>query len=325
MGNNWHQTWRRLSRVSFLVPLLVLVIAVGVNLYLQPSLFQLRVLNGNLRVFLPLILLAASQTVIIVGGGIDLSSGAIVSMVNTVVVSSFAVEAGAGNMVLAITYGVGAGMLAGAFNGVGVAFLRLQPIVTTYASSFVFGGIALWVLPRPGGQVPRALVELYRATPLSIPFALIVIIVLIAAWVALRATRYGGYLFATGGAPRAAYTTGVPVDWIRFSTYVLGGMLAGLSAVALTLSTTTGDPNIGGARMTLDSIVAVVLGGTPLSGGQGGVVGSVIGVLILGIIRNIISFGGVSTWSETLVDALIILAALTGPGLVRLVRGKLAS
>lgn len=325
MNVDWQEVRSRLSRASFLVPLILLVIAVAVNLYLQPSLFELRVLNGNLRVFLPLILLAASQTVIILGGGIDLSSGAIVSMVNTVVVTSFAAEAGAGNMSLALLYGLGAGLLAGAFNGAGVAFLRLQPIVTTYASSFVFGGIALWVLPRPGGNVPQPLVGLYRATPLNIPFALIVVIVLILAWIALRSTRFGSYLFATGGAPRSAYTTGVPVAWIRFSTYVLGGALAGLSAIALTLSTTTGDPNIGGASMTLDSIVAVVLGGTALSGGQGGMIGSVIGVFILGIIRNIISFGGVSTWAETLVDALIILAALTGPGLVRLVRGKFTS
>ena len=323
--NNRQPAWRRLSRVSFLVPLLLLVIAVGVNLFLQPSLFQTRVLSGNLRVFLPLILLAASQAIIILGGGIDLSSGAIVSMVNTVVVSSFAAQAGEGNMALALLYGLGAGLLAGAFNGIGVAFLRLQPIVTTYASSFVFGGIALWVLPRPGGQVPQPLVALYRSAPLGFPFPLLVIVALILAWIALRSTRFGAYLFATGGAPRAAYTTGVPVDWIRFSTYALGGVLAGFSAIALTLSTTTGDPNIGGARMTLDSIVAVVLGGTALSGGQGGLAGSVIGVLILGIIRNIISFGGVSTWSETLVDALIILAALTAPGLVRLVRGKFFS
>src|SRR5690554_6576945 len=100
--------------------------------------------------------------------------------------------------------------------------------------------------------------------------------------------------------------------------------MAALAAVALTLSTGTGDQYIGNS-MTLDSIVAVVLGGTRLSGGQGGVAGSILGVIIVGIIRNIISFANVPLWSQTLVDALIIMTALAGPGLVRLVRRQLAT
>ena len=100
---------------------------------------------------------------------------------------------------------------------------------------------------------------------------------------------------------------------------MLTGLFAALAAIALTLSTGTGDPRIG-TEMTLDSVVAVVLGGTRLSGGQGGIFGAILGVAILGFIRNIISFADVPTWWQTLVDALIIIAALAGPGLVTFVR-----
>lgn len=308
-------------RHTYLFALAILVAAVAINYYLQPNMFQLRVLNGNLRVFLPLILLAAGQTVVIIGGGIDLSVGAMVSMVNAILVTLITRDSTTTEVILAILAGCGAGMLAGALNGFCVAYLRLQPIVTTYATSFIFAGLALYILPRPGGSVPSEMTRLYRQTPLDIPFAAYVIVILILVWLLLRSTRYGQYLLATGSNADAAYTTGVPVNRVRFSTYVIGGLMAALAGLAITMSVGTGNPRIGEA-MTLDSIVAVVLGGTRLAGGQGGVVGTVIGVLILGTIRNIISFANVPTWSQTLVDALIILAALAGPGLIRLIRGQ---
>jgi len=315
---------RRIARRhSYLLALLLLVIAVGVNFSFQPNLFELRVLNSNLRNFLPLIVLAVGQTIVIIGGGIDLSVGAIVSMANAILVTLILPDAGPGEIAIGILAAVGAGLAAGVFNGLCVAYLRLQPIVTTYATSFVYAGIALLILPRPGGSLPREFLQSYRGTPLNIPLALYFIVLAILFWLLLRSTRYGQYLFATGGKADAAYATGVPVNFVRFSTYVWAGLAAALAALALTMNLGTGNPRIGDA-MTLDSIVAVVLGGTRLSGGQGGVVGSVLGVLILGVIRNIISFANVPTWSQTLVDALIIIAALAGPGLVRLLRRRTA-
>lgn len=315
---------RRIAlRHSYLLALLLLLIAVGINFYLQPNLFELRVLNSNLRNFLPLIILTVGQTIVIIGGGIDLSVGAIVSMANAILVTLILPESGPTEILIGILAAVGAGLAAGVFNGLCVAYLRLQPIVTTYATSFVYAGIALLILPRPGGNLPREFLRSYRGAPLDIPLALYFIVLAILIWLVLRSTRYGQYLFATGGKADAAYATGVPVNFVRFSTYVWAGLAAALSALALTMNLGTGNPRIGDA-MTLDSIVAVVLGGTRLSGGQGGVIGSVLGVLILGVIRNIISFANVPTWSQTLVDALIIIAALAGPGLVRFLRRRTA-
>lgn len=306
-------------RHTYLFALLLLIIAVLVNYALQDNLFQLRVLNGNLRVFLPLMLLAAGQTIVIIGGGIDLSVGAMVSLVNAILVTNMTTGGPPEQLAVAFALALGAGLLAGAFNGLCVAYLRLQPIVTTYATSFVFSGIALLILPRPGGEVQAELPRLYRSTPADIPFAAYVIFALILFWLLLRTTRYAQFLYATGGKADAAYATGVPVNRVRFSTYVWSGLFAALAGLALTMQTGSGAPRIGDP-MTLDSIVAVVLGGTRLSGGQGGVLGTVIGVAILGIIRNIISFANVDTWSQDLVKALIIVVALAGPGIIRLIR-----
>ncbi len=316
---NMRKLQRIVTRNTFLVSLALMIIVVTINYTLQSNLFELRVLSNTMRTLLPLIILAVGQSIVIIGGGIDLSVGTMVSMLVALLVTLITPESTGAETALAILLACGVGMLAGALNGFAVAYLRLQPIVTTYASSFIFSGIALLLLPRPGGSIPRDLMRFYRSTPGGIPLSFYVIGVLILFWVVLRSTRYAQYLYATGSNSEAAYATGVSVQLVRFTTYVWSGLFTALAAIALALSTGSGQANIGD-DMTLDSIVAVVLGGTALRGGQGGIVGAIIGVIILRVIRNIIFFADVPTWSQTLVNALIILAALAAPGLIGLAR-----
>lgn len=311
----------RFRNLTFLVPLLVLALAVLLNYLLQPNLFQPRVLNGNLRVMLPLMVLTAGQAVVILAGGIDLSVGAVVSLVNVLLVTLVTPDSGPAEVLLGLAVGVAVGALTGAVNGVCVAYLRLQPIVTTYATSFLFSGVALAVLPRPGGALPRGLTTFYRSAPFGVPAAAYGVALLLLVWWLLRRTRFMQHVYAVGGAAAAARASGVSVNWIRFSSYVVMGVFAAFAAAMLTLSTGSGNARLGDA-MTLPSIVAVVLGGTRLAGGAGGVTGAVIGVAILTVIRNLITFANVPTWYQTLVDAVIILAALAGPGLVRRLRGS---
>ncbi|MFC1959329.1 ABC transporter permease [Chloroflexota bacterium] len=311
-------------RHNYLLALLLLIIALGINWYLQDNLFEQRVLGNNLRTWLSLIVITVGQTIVIIGGGIDLSVGAIVSMSNAILVTLILPDSPPEQVFLGIIMATGAGVLAGAFNGWCTAYLRLQPIITTYATSFVYAGIALLILPRPGGSFPMDMLRTYRRmAPFGIPLTVFIIIGVIVFWIILRTTRYGQFLYATGGKFESAYATGIAVNRVRFSTYLWSGFFSAMAALALTMNVGTGNPRIGDA-MTLDSVVAVVLGGTRLSGGQGGVVGSIIGVIILGTIRNIISFANVPTWSQTLVDALIIIAALAGPGVVRFARRRVA-
>jgi ribose transport system permease protein len=289
---------------------------------LQPNFLETGTLNSNMRVFLPLVLVAVGQAVVILAGGIDVSAGAIVSIVNAFLATQIGVGGDAGYATLLLAASLFVGMAAGAVNGFFVAILRLQPIITTYATSFLFAGLALFILPNPGGGVPIPFTQFYlETTPLGLPLAFYVIGLILLAWYAVRQTRYGRYLYAVGGKPEAAYETGVPVRMVQFSTYVISGLMCALAGIAITFLTGSGNAQIGDA-LTLTSITAVVIGGTALSGGTGGIGGAIIGAIILSLIPNIISFANINTWWQTFVDASIIVLALALPGIIALVRRR---
>lgn len=316
-------TWNALStRYPALFALILLVVSISVNFILQPNLFARDTLNSNMRVFLPLILLSAGQAVVILGGGIDISVGAIVSIINTILATRVGLEGSPQAMWQYVALSLLVGILAGALNGFFIAYLRLQPIITTYATSFLYGGLALFILPNPGGGIPASTAGLYRNNmPLGLPLAFFVIAILLGVWAYLRSTRYGNFLYAVGGKAQAAYETAVPVVWVQFSTYIISGLMAALSGIAITMLSGSGNAEIG-AAMTLNSITAVVIGGTSLSGGIGGVAGPVMGAMTLGFVQNIISFAHIDTWWETLVKALIIVLALATPGIINLFRRR---
>lgn len=316
-------TWKALMRrYPALFALILLVLAIIVNLILQPNMFKGDTLNSNLRVFLPIVLLAAGQAVVILGGGIDISSGAIVSIVNTILATRVGLQGSPQAMWQYVFISLLVGAFAGAINGFFVAYLRLQPIITTYATSFLYAGFALFILPNPGGGIPPKIAELYRNTsPLRLPLAFYVIAIVLGLWWYIRSTRYGNYLFAVGGKPQAAYETAVPVTTVQFSTYVISGLMAAFAGIAITMLSGSGNADIG-SSMTLNSITAVVIGGTAMSGGIGGVTGPVMGAITLGLIQNIVSFAHINTWWETLVKASIIVIALATPGIINLFRRR---
>lgn len=314
------QLGKAFSRYPWLYSLIMLVVLLVINRSLQDNLFELFAVNGNLRVWLPAMLLAAGQTIVVIAGGIDMSVGGILSMCNAILATQIPSDATAERFITVIAISLLAGLAAGALNGFGVTYLRLQPIVTTYATSFIFTGIALQILPEPGGRLPRDVTTFFR-NPIgdAIPVPALVIVGILIFWYILTRTRFRQYLFASGSKAEAAYATGVPVSRVRFTTYLLSGLFAALGAVALTMGNGTGNPRAGDL-MTLPSVVAVVLGGTALSGGRGSVIGSLIGVAILGSISNVLSFAQIDRWVRPLTDALIIVVALAVPGVFALLR-----
>lgn len=322
MRSGWN-AWA--SRQPALFALILMVIALAVNVVLQPNMFARDTLNSNMRVFLPIVLMAIGQAIVILGGGIDISVGGIASIVNAVLATRVGLDGSPAEMWQYILISLLIGLLAGAINGFFIAYLRLQPIITTYATSFLYVGMALLILPNPGGGIPSAVAQLYRnTTPLNLPLAFYVIAILLLIWGYLSSTRYGRYLFAVGGKAEAAYETAVPVTWMQFSTYVISGLMAALAGIAITMLSGSGNAEIG-SPMTLNSITAVVIGGNALSGGVGGVAGPVMGAITLGIIQNIISFSSLDTWWETFVKATIIVIALAAPGTVNLFRRRRVS
>ena len=311
-----------MTRFPGFLALIIMLVAIAINAFLQPNILALDTLNSNMRVFLPLIFLAVGQTFVMLGGGIDISVGGIVSIVNVILATRIGLEGTSDLMWQYTLVALFAAVLAGAINGFFIAFLRLQPIITTFATGFLYAGFALYILPFPGGGIPRNISEIYRTTtPINIPLALFVIAVILAVWWYIRSTRFGRYLYAVGGNAEAAYQSAVPVRRVIFSTYVISGLLAGFSGLAITMLSGSGNADIG-AAMTLTAITAVVIGGTALSGGVGGVEGSIMGAITLGLINNIISFAKINTWWETLIKAVIIVVALAAPGAIDLIRRR---
>jgi len=312
-------TWNTLmARNPALFALILFVIIIIINAILQPGLFALETLNNNMRVFLPLLLLAVGQTIVMIGGGIDISVGGIVSIINCVLATQVGLNGSMEAMWKFVLISLLVGLLAGAINGFFIAVLRLQPIITTYATGFIYAGFALFLLPNPGGGIPRAVADFYRTTtPFGLPLAFSVIAVILLIWWYVRSTRFSRYLYAVGGKADAAYQTAVPVNWVVFSTYVISGLMAAFSGIAITMLSGSGNAEIG-SSMTLNSITAAVIGGTAMSGGVGGVAGPIMGTITLGLMQNIVSFSGISTWWETLAKASIIVVALAAPGIINL-------
>jgi ribose transport system permease protein len=310
------------TRYPALFAFVLFVIAIVINLILQPNMFARETLNSNMRVFLPIILLSVGQAIVLLGGGIDISVGGVVSIVNTVLATRVGLDGSPERMWQYIFVSLFAGLLAGAINGFFVSYLRLQPIITTYATSFLYAGFALFILPNPGGGIPASIAAFYRnSTPLGLPLAFYVIAIVLLIWIYISSTRYGKYLYAVGGRAQAAYETAVPVTWVQFSTYVISGLMAAVAGIAITMLSGSGNADIGGP-MTLNSITAVVIGGNAMSGGVGGVGGPIMGAITLGIIQNIISFANINTWWETFFKATIIVVALATPGIINLFRRR---
>ncbi|WP_205629504.1 ABC transporter permease [Jiangella muralis] len=308
-------------QLSGLATVAMLVVAVAVNASLQPNFWDSYALTSNFATFVPLVAIAVGQTIVVLSGGLDLSLGAQVTLASVVAVRI--VDGSLDRYPLAVAAALGVGLACGALNGLVVALLRLQPIVATFATSFVYSGLALVVLPTPGGSVPFEVTTAYRDSVLGVPVALLLIVALALLWLVLRRHRVMRHVYAVGGDADAAYASLVPVARTRVWAYVLGGLFAALSALAILANTGSGDPFVGN-ELTLASVAAVVIGGTALAGGRGGAGGSVIGAIVLALVANIIFFADVPTDYRQLVNGAVIILALALAGIPALQKRRAA-
>ncbi|MEA3326723.1 MAG: ABC transporter permease [Chloroflexota bacterium] len=324
---NFSKWWKKLNvKYSISLSLLLLIVTTILYTVLQANIFRPgtlnRLLTSNFRTWLPVILVTIGQAIVLLGGGLDLSNGSIVSVGNVILALTVVSSNEPGKNILMVLIVLGFGIIAGILNGFFTAYLGLQPVIITFASSYIYGGLALLLLPNPGGAIPRDYTNVYRNTSiLGLPISLLFIGVVILIWAFFRSRKYGRFLYAVGGDANAAYTTGVPVTWMKISTYIISGLLASLAAISYSLLTGSGFSG-SGAEMALASVTGAVLGGVSMSGGAGSVVGAIFGSIVLGNIRNIISSLRLNSWWRTLVNALVIVISLAGPGLVGLFRRK---
>jgi ribose transport system permease protein len=264
-------------------------------------------LNGSM----PLILAALGQTLIIVAGGFDLSSGTVVSLVNVLLASQM--QAAPGSEWLWAFAGIGVGGAVGLVNGFFVAWFRLPSTVVTLASMFVVQGLTLLVMATPGGQIPTDFSALVMgdAIPNLVPFSGVLLAIALLVWGGLRNSRFGTALFAVGSDSAAAAANGVNVRVTLLLTYFAAGCFYGAAGVFVSGQIGSGDPLVGDA-MLLQVFAAVVVGGTALGGGRGTALGTVFGALILMTTVNTLLTLDVSTYFGTIVEGVILLAAVIG-------------
>ncbi len=254
---------------------------------------------------------AAGQTLVILSGGFDLSAGAVVSLVNAVLATSMDPSNMEASVPLWTAIGIAIGMGVGAVNGFFVAVMRLQPIVVTLAVMFIVQGLTLLVMAMPGGFVSPTLASTYLGDtiPGLLPAPVTLLLVLVALWLWLKRTAYGVTLYAVGSDPEAARSTGLRTRTVTFTTYVLAGGLYGLAGVFVSAQTGSGDPLAGNALL-LPTFAAVVIGGTRLGGGKGGVLGTVLGAYILMIVVNLLLSLNVSAYYSTIAESAVLLIAV---------------
>jgi ribose/xylose/arabinose/galactoside ABC-type transport system permease subunit len=295
-----------LSRELVLLGVLVALIVV---MTIASSLF---LTTGNLlntsRFYVEPGLIALGMTLVIVTGGIDLSVGASLALVS--VVMGFAFSEGL-PLWLALILALLTGLLCGAFNGFFVTLLDLNPLVVTLGTFALFRGLA-FVISDAGAvsQFPSWFEVFGQYYVGPVPLQLFVfILAAVAVGVLLSRGRFGRYVRAIGYNPRAARFSGVPVGRTIVAVYALTGLLVAVAAIIYTsrVSSARADSGLG---LELDVIAAVVLGGASIRGGSGTIVGTVLGVLIIAVLRNGLFMAGVPTTWQLIVIGVVLIAAV---------------
>lgn len=259
---------------------------------------------------------ASGQTIVVLTGGFDLSAAAVISLVNVSLAGQM--QDSPGSIVLWVVLGIGIGAATGAFNGLFIAGLRLQPIVVTLATMFILQGVTLLVMDKPGGEIPSGFAQALtgNAVPGLLPMPVLLLALLIALWLALKNTLFGKALPALGSDREAARAAGLSVRLYEFFAYVLAGGLYGLAGIFISAQTGSGDPLVGNP-MLLQMFAAVVLGGTVLGGGRGGIVGTIFGAYVLMLVVNILLVLNVPAFYSSVVEGLILVLAVLASSLAR--------
>lgn len=253
-------------------------------------------------------IIAVGLTFVIISAGIDLSVGSILAFAG--IVMAHALHAG-WPAPLAVLAGLAVGVACGAVNGLLIAVGRLPPFIATLGMmSVARGGALLASDGRPVSGFSGPFRWLATGEVASVPVPVIfMLLVYAAAHFTLQRTRFGRYVYAIGGNEEAALLSGVPVRRYKIGIYAVGGGLAAVSAVILTARLNSAQP-IAGLNYELDAIAATVIGGTSLMGGQGSVVGTLIGVFIMGVLRNGLNLTGVSSFIQQVVIGAVIITAV---------------
>ena len=294
-------------------PLLALALLLLFNRFFTPGFFKLEIVDGRLYGTLvdvlnqgsKVMLLALGMTLVIATGGVDLSVGATMAIAGAVMAQLAGVS-----VPVAILGGLGVALVAGAWNGLLVSTFKIQPIIATLILMVSGRGVAQLITD---GQIINfeqpALVFLGNGTLLGLPFTLTLVVVMFAITALLvRRTALGLFIEAVGDNESASRFTGLPAQSVKFLTYVFAGLCAGLAGLVAASNIKSADSNHAGLYLELDAILAVVVGGTALTGGRFQLAGSLVGALLIQTLSTTLYARNVSADIAPVPKAIVILA-----------------
>jgi ribose transport system permease protein len=311
---------RRDPGLFFMPALLIVSLAITVAIHPQFSDFDLQSLAMGA---LPLAFAAAAQAVVVISGGIDLSIGSAMAVANVLAASAMEKASFPQSLLLAVAVLL-AGAAIGALNGLIVIMSRIPDVVATLTSGFIWGGVALVILEKPGGGAPQEFLNLGTGTLFTIwlPNALVLLAVAVGAiWIPLRRSKLGLQLYAIGSDRIAAFRSGVKINRTRFAAYVFSGLFSAVGGLGLTMTTGIGAP-LAGVYYTLSGLAAVVVGGVSLAGGRGGMLGPVLAAFVLTLIPTDLIFLNIDpNFGQVIQGTLIVVIVMVG-GFVEMERHR---
>lgn len=287
--------------------LAALILLVLANALFTPNFADVNNFRNILLQVAPTVLVAVGMTLVIATGGIDLSVGSVMAIAAALAATNL--ERG---LLPAVALGLLAALAVGLFNGALISGFRIQPIIVTLAMLITGRGVAQ-VISR-GGQIilieNQNFMSLGKGFVGPVPMSvLVMLLVLAVAIFVMRATSFGRYVAAVGGNESAARLAGVKVHRTKITVYALSGLLAGMAGLIEAARSEASDATKVGLYIELDAIAAVVVGGTPLTGGRVTVVGTLIGALIMQVITTSFNMLGIGfAWSLVLKAAIILIA-----------------
>jgi ribose transport system permease protein len=311
---------RRNPSLFFMPVLLIASLAITVAIHPRFSDFDLQSLAMGA---LPLAFAAAAQTAVVISGGLDLSIGSVIAVTNVLAASTME-KASFGESLLLTAAVLVAGAAIGALNGLIVVLSRIPDVVATLTSGFIWGGVALLILEKPGGGAPQEFLNLGTGMLFTawLPNALVLLVAAVGViWIPLRRSRLGLQLYAVGSDRVAAFRSGVNIDRTRFSAYVFSGLFSAVGGLGLTMTTGIGAP-LAGVYYTLSGLAAVVVGGVSLAGGRGGMIGPVMAAFVLTLIPTDLIFLNIDpNFGQVIQGTLIVVIVMIG-GFVDMARDR---
>ncbi len=305
--NSIKKQFKENQNLGTIAALIILIVFVSV---LNPAFLQVNNLLNLMRQLIINGFIALGMTFVILTGGIDLSVGSTLAFTSAIFAGLLQNGMNTG---LAIVITLALGLALGLINGLLITKGKLAPFIVTLATMTIFRGLTLVYMdgrPISGPKDDFAFQFLGKGQVFGIPFQVILfLIVYIILSTLLNKTSHGRKIFAVGGNEKASFISGIKIDKVKVLVYVISALMAVVSGLVLTSRLNSAQPTAGSAY-EMDAIAAVVLGGTSMTGGSGSLTGTLIGILILGVLNNGLNLLGVSSFYQQIVKGVVILIAV---------------